>query len=516
MAYLKTLEVVNIGPFERKTLEFGPGLNVILGPNHCGKSSLLDSIKLFFQGGQDYDMIRHGQTHAEARINRSDGMSAFKTMDLATEPGKKDEYSVEVKGPSGELRKRYAEALEEWVPKGSFDPLSFLALKPADRAEFLIKRLKIVFSAEEVNQALLATTGKLPSTEVVLAPLQDGMVDLKKFNEIIDTIYESRRLVNVAIRDTNGAIADLRRTLPPSVNGTVDWSTIRDGLMDEITQLDKDLASKEASIKLEAEQARNTERESTHKAIEELAVRVRKYASWVEAFAANVVSHAACGKPALTDNHQISDIFDTYSDFINEVKEISGLRASLEAFLKEVDSSESAAIREQTAELADKRSRLSLELGTAKANADQHTAAAGTRAAIAKREEDSRGLTLKEMRRTSIIEALEKLKHNRLRECPLEGLDIRFEKTTPIITVNKTRIEKLSGQESLFLGLQCVQLASGDNPLVLTEGDSLTEEYVKILGDACAQAETPIQIIMARHSEDGGELRVVRYDQVLA
>lgn len=510
MAYLKSLEVVNIGPFEHKFVEFGPGLNILEGPNHSGKTTLLDGIKLFFQGGQDYNMIRHGQTHAEARIIRSDEMTAFKTMDLATEPGKKDEYSVEVKGPSGELRRRYAEALEEWCPKSSFDPFSFLALKPADRAEFLIKRLNISVSAEEINSALLASPGTLPPTEVVMDPLPGGTVDLKRVNEIIDTIYESRRLVNVAIATAGAAIADLRINLPPSNGGVADWASVRDGLLDQITQVDKDLASKESGIKLEAEQARSAERNKIESEIQGQRDFIAAYAALVDAFAAGVRSYSKCE----LEKCPIKDLIG-FQDFVNAVVTVRTLRSNLDDFLRAVDYQESEAIREQTAELATKRAQLSLELGTAKANADQETAAAGTRAAIAQREANSRGLALKEMRRSAIIRALEKLKQNRLKECPLDGLDVRFEKNLPVITINKTRIEKLSGQESLFLGLQCVQLAAGDNPLVLTEGDSVDAEHLKYLSGACAAAPIPIQVIMARHSE-GGELRVVRYDEVCA
>lgn len=454
--YLKSLDLINVGRFEKLHVEFGPGVTCLTGHHRQGKTTCIEAIKTFFAGGGAPDLVLHGQTHAEAKILWSDGQSAKKTIDLATGPDEKDTYEVEVFGPSGELKKRYAEALAERVAKGSFDPAEFLELKPRERAEFLIKRLAITFEPEEINAALESQASNIPNREVVFPPVASGQrLDLKKFNEVFDSVYESRRVVNVAIRDKEGVIASLTRTLPEAPSDGTDWAAKRDGIQAEIITVEREIAGKSSDIKAEAEQERS------------------RITSQIE-------------------------------------QKIADLRKQLADYLQVIDKTESDTIRDQTTELQNKKAELSLSLGQARANADRETEASGTRKSIAKTQEESKGLIVKEMRRSSILEALDKLKHKKLAKLPIEGLEIKFENKIPIITVNQTPIHKLSGQESLFLAIQCIQLSAGEYPLVLTEGDGLMTEYVQALHEACIAADPPIQVIMARHSE-GGDLKVVKY-----
>jgi len=63
---LQALRLVNFRNFSERELRFGPGLNLLVGPNGVGKSNLLEAIYLLvvgrsFRAAQLRDLIRHGQ-----------------------------------------------------------------------------------------------------------------------------------------------------------------------------------------------------------------------------------------------------------------------------------------------------------------------------------------------------------------------------------------------------------------------------------------------------------------------
>jgi len=64
--FLQSLTLENFRCYERAELEFRPGLNVVLGPNACGKTTILEAIYLLAtttspRGGRARTMVRHGE-----------------------------------------------------------------------------------------------------------------------------------------------------------------------------------------------------------------------------------------------------------------------------------------------------------------------------------------------------------------------------------------------------------------------------------------------------------------------
>lgn len=65
--YLESLTLENFRCYERAELEFGPGLNVVLGPNASGKTTILEAVYLLAtttspRSGHSRAMVRHGET----------------------------------------------------------------------------------------------------------------------------------------------------------------------------------------------------------------------------------------------------------------------------------------------------------------------------------------------------------------------------------------------------------------------------------------------------------------------
>ncbi len=65
--FLQSLTLENFRCYERAELDFRPGLNVVLGPNASGKTTILEAIYLLAtttsaRGGRARTMVRHGQS----------------------------------------------------------------------------------------------------------------------------------------------------------------------------------------------------------------------------------------------------------------------------------------------------------------------------------------------------------------------------------------------------------------------------------------------------------------------
>lgn len=71
---IKKLYLKNFRIFREKTVTFSPGVNVILGKNGVGKTSILEAIYFLtftksFKAPRDVDMIKEGENHFQIRAN---------------------------------------------------------------------------------------------------------------------------------------------------------------------------------------------------------------------------------------------------------------------------------------------------------------------------------------------------------------------------------------------------------------------------------------------------------------
>ena len=57
---LAQLNLQNFATFERQTIDFGDGLNIIIGETGSGKSLILDAIQILLGARADKKLIRFG------------------------------------------------------------------------------------------------------------------------------------------------------------------------------------------------------------------------------------------------------------------------------------------------------------------------------------------------------------------------------------------------------------------------------------------------------------------------
>ena len=64
--YIKRLSALHVGPFRSLEVKFSPGINVIIGPNSCGKSTILKTIGMCF-----------GSDHKDYRLKSESRMATY-------------------------------------------------------------------------------------------------------------------------------------------------------------------------------------------------------------------------------------------------------------------------------------------------------------------------------------------------------------------------------------------------------------------------------------------------------
>ena len=424
--YLTSLEIKNLGGLPYFKAEMGQ-MALITGENGSGKTTCLNAILTFFEGGSDPDFVRAGCEEGEATIVFSHGYTAHKKI---TRQG----YELTVTSSDGGKLRAPATWIKELAPSLSFDPIGFLNSEPKDRAAFLLQNLPLSFTADEVNA-------------VLGVPALSTSVTLQKVNELWQGKYDERTKLKKDVRDLEGTIKELRDALPK--DGERDWGAEVARIQDAIGQLDQQKASIASEIELEAEQARNEKRQSIGAEIAELR------------------------------------------------KQITVKEAELSDFLAKVDVAAVESLADQTKAIQEQRDPLVVELTTARANAEQHQRAAGIRDLIAARKKTLEGHISEEMRLDKVIEGLMKMKHQKLKELPIAGLDLKSDsKGRPVILIDSIPLDKLNRQQQLYVAIQAVSLSAGRLPLILLEAAELDDAHVAELGDAAKDAG--LQLVLAR------------------
>ncbi len=76
---IRRLQVNDFAGIREADIEFGPGLNVLYGPNDLGKSTLADAIRLAL-------LLPHTSTHIDEYVPWTGGQSPVVELTFETEP----------------------------------------------------------------------------------------------------------------------------------------------------------------------------------------------------------------------------------------------------------------------------------------------------------------------------------------------------------------------------------------------------------------------------------------------
>lgn len=121
---------------------------VISGKNDQGKTSVLDSIDYAFRGEKSIceEPLRHGEKRGLVRVKLSEELNSVCTIERRFTPGG---TVLEIKNADGVQQKSPQALLDAIISKVTFDPLSFVRMKPAEQLEQLRKLVGLDFT--EVN-----------------------------------------------------------------------------------------------------------------------------------------------------------------------------------------------------------------------------------------------------------------------------------------------------------------------------------------------------------------------------
>ncbi len=426
---LKTITITNVKGIEFIEIRAG-ALTVLSGGNGVGKSSVLDAVRAVFEGGHDSSMIRLGEKKAEVLITLEDGITLRRTI---TEKSS----TLEIRTKDGAIVPKPQSFVETIAAGFAFDPLGLMTADPKKRAQFLLEAMPITFEPYELNGAGLEGATK-PVDLDGLAALRDG-------------IYESRKVLNRAVRDAEGTVVTLQQGLPEQ-DGK-DWNA-------ELQQLEADAAQAEVEIKEAETQAVKDTNEAETEALAQFDGQIDQLQAQIETIKSQIAS-------------------------------IKEQRSSRRA---ELQNQHAQKLRE-IAKVADPaRQELTAKKATAWANAQAQAKAVGLQQTITAMRAKVRTNFLEAERLTKVIEGLDALRKAKLATLPIEGVEIRDGE----IYVEGVPYDQINTANQAALSIKLAKLHGGGF-MVADRLEMMDEQMWADFGEAVK--ESGLQVLGARVTE---------------
>lgn len=227
---VREVEIQNIKGIEY--LKFSPGtLTVLAGANGAGKSSVIDAIRMIFDGGSDPGWLRKNAKKGYCKLVLDTGAVIHKHV---TGTGSRLEI-IDADGNPVAAPQAYVNGLAEAL---AVDPAKLLdpSLKPKDISKALLDVMPLTFTAEEFESAC----GDCPA-ELSLA----GMETMRK------VVYSRRTKVKSEAETADRTVTGLRRDM--GADDPTDWAARAKELTAEKAAGEYDIVAVRDVAKREAE-----------------------------------------------------------------------------------------------------------------------------------------------------------------------------------------------------------------------------------------------------------------------
>lgn len=294
--HLKRLELVGFKSFAQRTrIEFGAGLNAVVGPNGCGKSNIADAIRWVLgeqsvrslRGSRMEDVIFAGTDkrpplgYAEVALTLDNSSEAlplpYKEVTVTRKLFRSGESQFAINQTGCRLRDIHELFIDTGLSKASYALIgqgqldSILSANPMDRRMLLdeaagINKYKI--KKEQANQRLAQTNEDLGKIEALLTELKEQLVPLQARAERARRYLELRSRLRRAeetlalwrwhkLREKEGELTSLLEVhqgrLDEIIAASEEIARDRKALQEEAAKLDGALA--EGARSLEEQQA---------------------------------------------------------------------------------------------------------------------------------------------------------------------------------------------------------------------------------------------------------------------
>lgn len=379
--HITEIEIRNI--LGIRYLKFSAGsFNTISGQNGSGKSSILQAIEGTLGGGARADLIREGSDTGEtvfvlnngSRIHATFGRDGKTTRQLETPDG------VPIKRPT------ISAYLGERLNPASFNPVDFLSASPKEQIDQLMRVSKLHLATSEYLEAIAEC--EVPESLLLDKDKTPELPDpLRMLAMARQSIYDWRHGLNAIVKEKDGLIASLSRTLPPLMEDPADPAEVRAELereRDGMLMRAADLRDAVGRKKLEVlEKSRSAEGDL------------------------RAIREAAIAKA----NKEFEDGLSAVNDSKQEA-------------LNELNAAEKAGVEANYFEAKPRLDALQKKLDVAEIEIRDYERAQKTAQDIRSADKDRARYKAKSMRATEVIELLDALKLKVMQALPVPGLEI--------------------------------------------------------------------------------------------
>lgn len=246
------LKLKNFASIREAEYQFGK-FNIITGKNGQGKSSVLNAIKYLFNGGDEAEIVRHGENEGEVVVVLDDGSKARRRIAPSSTSEK-----LSLKDSEGNDVKKPATAVKSKFDAYSLDPLKFLQAKNEEQTSLFLQAIPLTVTKEVLKQR----TGR----DFIINEQQHALVVL---DNCYKSLYEERTTVNRSVKEKKLHIEQLQATLPTSYTELNHDARINELETKKSEIENKRLQRKEQYMK-EAQEALDTAEAEYQKQLEEL------------------------------------------------------------------------------------------------------------------------------------------------------------------------------------------------------------------------------------------------------